>query len=535
MKINKNIIHRNPIRQIIVFIIALFSFVGAFANKYPSVNSSYLDSVDYYLKRATLYTHQALSHINGSLASLDSLPTQDKLNLLAETGRRLEQIDIDSAMWIYDRGAALAHEIDDHRFSKIFTFRKASAMPMKGLVREGIDTFLSVSADSLAPSDRYDYYASGRHIFDAAVDYYRVDSLRQKYERLSSLYTDSVLMYAIPGSINQKYYAALSQIGGGQDNDEGINEMLDVIDSVEITDPIFAKGTAVLASAYLREGDIKLAKYYLALSAISDLRSGTREATSIHRLGKLLKNEDDFPRAFEYLTYALESSVASGSHLRTIEIGEIMPMVVRAGRELEKQQNRNLSILVIYLSITVIVFVVLVVFAFHTRNRLRRMQRQLVSMNDSKDRYIRELLSLCGAYLDALENFNKLAGRKIKVGQINDLLVMIESGKVIREQLQSFYEVFDDAFLAVYPDFVERVNELLLPDKQLSLTVDGRLGTELRIVAFMRLGLEDSTRIAKFLGLSLNTIYTYRNKVKTRARNRETFEKDIVNIDRDFN
>ena len=57
-------------------------------------------------------------------------------------------------------------------------------------------------------------------------------------------------------------------------------------------------------------------------------------------------------------------------------------------------------------------------------------------------------------------------------------------------------------------------------------------GSELRIVAFMRLGLDDSTQIAKFLGLSLNTIYTYRNKVKTRAINRDTFEKDVRNIGR---
>ena len=46
----------------------------------------------------------------------------------------------------------------------------------------------------------------------------------------------------------------------------------------------------------------------------------------------------------------------------------------------------------------------------------------------------------------------------------------------------------------------------------------------------MRLGVTDSTRLAKFLGLSLNTVYTYRNRMKNRAKKRETFETDILSI-----
>lgn len=46
-----------------------------------------------------------------------------------------------------------------------------------------------------------------------------------------------------------------------------------------------------------------------------------------------------------------------------------------------------------------------------------------------KDQYIRKILSLCGVYLSALEDFNRIAGRKIKAGQVVDLLNMIESGK----------------------------------------------------------------------------------------------------------
>lgn len=56
------------------------------------------------------------------------------------------------------------------------------------------------------------------------------------------------------------------------------------------------------------------------------------------------------------------------------------------------------------------------------------------------------------------------------------------------------------------------------------------LNTELRIFAIIRLGIDDSSKIANFLHYSINTIYTYRNKVKNRAINRENFEEEIMKI-----
>ena len=46
----------------------------------------------------------------------------------------------------------------------------------------------------------------------------------------------------------------------------------------------------------------------------------------------------------------------------------------------------------------------------------------------------------------------------------------------------------------------------------------------------MRLGIDDSARIAQILNYSINTIYTYRNKLKNRAINRDTFENDVMHI-----
>ncbi len=223
-------------------------------------------------------------------------------------------------------------------------------------------------------------------------------------------------------------------------------------------------------------------------------------------------------------------AVQSGSRLRSIEIAEALPLVFATNQDMERTSARNMTIVVIALSILLIVSGVLMLFFERNRRRLARMKVRLQNSVTLKDQYIRKILSLCGVYLSALEDFNRIAGRKIKAGQVVDLLNMIESGKIMRDQLQNFYEVFDSAFLMVYPDFVNDVNKLFEENKQVAVPEGERLTPELRILAFMRLGLDDSSQISKFLGLSLNTIYTYRNKMKTRARDRDLFEQHIRNI-----
>lgn len=40
---------------------------------------------------------------------------------------------------------------------------------------------------------------------------------------------------------------------------------------------------------------------------------------------------------------------------------------------------------------------------------------------------------------------------------------------MLAEQSEIFYEVFDNAFVHIYPMFVDEVNALLLPDKRIEL------------------------------------------------------------------
>ncbi len=132
--------------------------------------------------------------------------------------------------------------------------------------------------------------------------------------------------------------------------------------------------------------------------------------------------------------------------------------------------------------------------------------------------------------MGSLEDFTRMCRRKITAGQTDDLLKYMKEGRFMDEQREKFDEIFDETFLAIYPGFITGLNHLLLPDKQIVLSSPNVLSTELRVLAFMRLGVDDTARIAHFLGVSTNTIYTYRNKFRNMAVERETFDSDVMQI-----
>jgi len=86
-------------------------------------------------------------------------------------------------------------------------------------------------------------------------------------------------------------------------------------------------------------------------------------------------------------------------------------------------------------------------------------------------------------------------------------------------------------FFHLFPDFVDKFNDLLQPEERIVLRKGELLNTELRIFALIRLGIDDSSQIAEFLRYSVNTIYNYRAKVKNKARiSREDFEIRLMQI-----
>ena len=98
----------------------------------------------------------------------------------------------------------------------------------------------------------------------------------------------------------------------------------------------------------------------------------------------------------------------------------------------------------------------------------------------------------------------------------------------IDEDIKTFYKMFDETFLNLYPDFIEQFNDLLAEGSAIVPKDNDMLTPELRIFALVKLGVSESSKIASLLHNSANTVYNYRAKIKNKSRvPREQFE-DMV-------
>ncbi|MBO7608574.1 MAG: C69 family dipeptidase [Muribaculaceae bacterium] len=156
---------------------------------------------------------------------------------------------------------------------------------------------------------------------------------------------------------------------------------------------------------------------------------------------------------------------------------------------------------------------------------------QLSESNRVKEEYIGRFMSLCSQYIDKLDAYRKMVNKKMKNKEFDELFRISKSTELKETELEELYENFDSVFLHLFPSFVDDFNALLQPEAQVHPKQENRLTTEMRIFALIRLGIEDSSKIAEFLHYSVNTIYNYRARIKNGAiASREHFEQDVKKL-----
>ena len=111
------------------------------------------------------------------------------------------------------------------------------------------------------------------------------------------------------------------------------------------------------------------------------------------------------------------------------------------------------------------------------------------------------------------------------------LSTLLRNPSFADQEFQDLLAGFDSAFLGIFPDFVEKVNEHMLEEHQLKMPAKGELSTELRILALIRMGITKRPKIAKVLNISITTVYSYHcNLQKNSLHPDSSFDKIIANL-----
>lgn len=406
----------------------------------------------------------------------------------------------------------------------------ASLLPLAGLFKEAESKLAEVDTTQLSKEQMKVYYDHARQMYSYLGAFYeRYPDLHAAYSGLAIDMQRRLLAKLKPESDEYLFNEGELEFLDG-DKSRARVVLNELLSRPGVDHTTRARATNHLAAIARTEGDTLTQQYYLAESAIADTQAATREVSSLQALGAALYTAGDIDRAYAYLSTALVNAVECAAEMRMLESARSLPYIEQAYARKTAASQRNAMWAVAVMGLLVVVLIGTLLFLRHEMRRMRRLQERLSHANHSKEVYISQFLSLCSVYMDKLKQFSKLVTRKIGAGQVEDLYRMAKNGKFVEEESREFFEVFDNAFLHMYPTFVDDVNALLRPEERFEATMPPRLNTDLRILAFMRLGIEDSSSIAQVLNYSLNTIYTYRNRMKSRAIDRESFEAEVMKI-----
>ncbi len=466
---------------------------------------------------------------------------EQRINLYKQAYAIYARFQCDSAVNTLHRLSQVPEATSDDNLRQYLTIANGDIMGIMGLYNDAEHTLKNINPESLSHENLLFYYQTLRSVYGWMADFACNTPLAAKYISLTNTYRDSILVTET-NKISHDIALADKYIVNNEP-EEAIKLLLDNLSDSQREERIYLYFN--LAEAYRILGDSQSQTYYLILASISDIRSGVTEYLALPTLANILYKQGDIDRAYKYLIRSMDDANFCEAKLRTMEVSNIFPIIDKAYKQKELENRKRVRVFTSILVFLVLVLLGGLFFMLRqnkklslTRKKLADANNNLTRVNDElnaanknlikndrvKEEYIARFLERCRSYLDALENYRHSLLKLAKNNQLDALMRQLKDHTHVTDEQQRFYQDFDKAFLDIHPNFVENFNNLLKEEERVYPKSDCSLTTEMRIFALIRLGINDSNKIAHFLNYSLATIYNYRSRITNKSiHDKDTF------------
>ena len=518
-----------------------------------TVLDAVLDSADYFLKQKTDRLESLKDDYRRANTDLERYDAATKIY------QEYTPFENDSSIAYHYRCIELAEKMDHDDLKYAALVNLAYQLANSGFYNEARIHFNEIPKQYLN-GKLLEQYLSGMNHMYGEMGYYSHDpKLKEEFFAMQRSIRDTLM--AQMDSASSSWIALKTMILNNQNKPE---EALPYCDKWLAACKPGSRRYAIMAfyrsEIYRRMGDVEMQRYWLIQSALIDIRNAINDQGALWSLANsIIRDDKDLDRAYRYMDFSWNCLSRFSTHMRSWLVAPILTMINDQYKDQLRSANRELRWTVGIISLLTIVLLLLLIYVSkkrrqlalarnelaQTNEQLSQLNKQLQQTNDElsqsnlqlhdsnrvKEEYITKFLGLCSGYIDKLEAYRIKINRKVKANQYADILKLTNSQQMKEEELKELIVNFDNVFLHLFPTFVEEFNALLKPECRIDLNEDGSMTTDMRIFALIRLGLEESSRIAEFLGYSPNSIYNYRARMKNKAiGDRVEFEKQVKNI-----
>ena len=465
----------------------------------------------------------------------------------------------DSAYAYVSQCISLAQAMGDAALLNESRLNLAHILSTACLMEQARQTLAQIDTTQLTPDQFITYYRTRTDLLIYQAEY--MQGTRYADEAVRQLIAVRQRVAALDGPKDNVSYliTRAESLADGGNQQQAIDLLATLLPRYKSGDRMYSIITSTMSFHYSQLDDMDKQMEYLIKSAESDLEGCIRENTSLRAIADRLFDEGDIDRAYRYMRVAVDDANFYGTRLRNIQASGIVPKILNAYQTKQEQGNRKMMWLLGVISLIALLLVGGVIAIYQLLKRYRRLNEQKKAINEQlrqvngqlhdtveqlhesnallqereklKEEYIARFLALSSRFIDRGEEQRKALYRLYRDRKTEELARELKSTHSGNENAQLFYENFDNAFLNIFPNFVDEVNKLLQEGGKIEVKQGKRLTTESRVLALIRIGITDNQSIANILRASLTTIYTYRSKLKARALDKDSFETQVKGID----
>ena len=480
---------------------------------------------------------------------------EDKLKLYEQLANEYKAYEYDSAMTYVNKGLILAQKNNNILFNKRFQLSQTSLLITRGFYAEAKNIMQKIEPKEEDPLDyQFQYYYTLYGLYNNWSTYCENNEFSKNYNQLKVKYLKKAI--ELSPKKDAFYYYLMGELyyfSNHPNNNKTIQYYKKALSMEKTYSRLHAMTAFALSEVYQKANNLELMEHYLLVAAISDVTSATKENVALQDIALFIYKHKtrSLKKAQEYINLSLEDAYAYNNRLRRIEISSKLQLITNAYTDDIKTTNRLLNIALLVIILLLLGVGISSLF-IRKKNRLLKQKKdeitatsakmeilneqlhlinaELKNTNQKRERLVKVYIDLSYKNIERNQKLRTLAIRKIKANQSKELLSLLSSSSSTERENKEFLTEFDKSFLALYPTFVNELNQQLTESAHIQLKENGEMPPILRVCALLRLGITESSKIAGILSYSPQTVYNYRSLLKNNAIDKEHFEENVLKL-----
>ena len=486
-----------------------------------------LDSADVYAarKEAEIEIHK--------LRLRDAYTYREKYDILYDVANLYAHHTLDSSLVYFEKAADVARQARDERLRMSVDIRRSTMLTIGGFYMAAAEILNSLPRKELLGFQIVAYYNAWSSLYhELYTSPYEPDFFKAEYRNRCDVYRDSLLSVADTMSV---YYLRNKERMAAKVGEFEAARRYNAIRIANAPDS-YAYATCLYDRymlAFQYEGAVTGKDIDDLLEAtIIEFENCNRDVNSMLRVVSFLNDIGEVEDAKKISDYYYDSLLKFGSRKRLLECGMEAMSVNEENFILLRRKNRESVIAIIFISLMAIVLLFAMFKLNRSHRRISALKDNLQQSGKISKGYLGAVFKLYSSYIKRLETFRGKIYSTLKKGNIEQTLELASPSKdVISEERKNLFHHFDTAFVDIFPDFIEVVNSCLKPEMTITPKRTEVLNNELRIIALIKLGIQDNEEIAEMLHCSVKTVMNLRAIFRSRlVVSEEHFNKVISEL-----